>query len=150
MKNFLSRKRANANHSSSSTAVPSQSNSIDHGLPAGNVNGDRNVQSMENGHKEKYDPSAHPAPSITMRTIVMAISVAMGGFIFGYDTGQISGFLEMNVFLQMFGEKTTVSDEHPSGYYFTNVRSGLIVALVWLLLPYSRCSANCSSSRSVL
>lgn len=32
-------------------------------------------------------------PHVTLRTVFMAILVAMGGFIFGYDTGQISGFL---------------------------------------------------------
>jgi SP family sugar:H+ symporter-like MFS transporter len=48
----------------------------------------------------------------------------------GYDTGQISGFLEMRVFLEMFGQETTDLAAHPSGYYFTNVRSGLIVGLV--------------------
>lgn len=67
---------------------------------------------------------------ITIRTIVMACLTAMGGFIFGYDTGQISGFLEMRVFLERFGQPTPVTTEHPYGYYFTNVRSGLIVGLV--------------------
>lgn len=36
----------------------------------------------------------------------------------------------MEVFLEMFGELGPVSDKHPTGYYFTNVRSGLIVALL--------------------
>jgi SP family sugar:H+ symporter-like MFS transporter len=49
----------------------------------------------------------------------------MGGFIFGYDTGQISGFLEMQVFLEMFGQQRDNGQ-----YYFTNVRSGLIVGLL--------------------
>jgi MFS transporter, SP family, sugar:H+ symporter len=49
----------------------------------------------------------------------------MGGFIFGYDTGQISGFLEMNFFKQMFGQL-----QADGSYYFSDVRSGLIVALV--------------------
>jgi SP family sugar:H+ symporter-like MFS transporter len=49
----------------------------------------------------------------------------MGGFIFGYDTGQISGFLAMDVFKQMFGEK-----QADGSYYFSDVRSGLLVALV--------------------
>lgn len=67
---------------------------------------------------------------ITLRTVIMTILVAMGGFIFGYDTGQISGFLEMQVFLQRFGEPTAVSATHPYGRYFSNVRSGLIVGLL--------------------
>lgn len=66
-----------------------------------------------------------PVPLITMRTLTMAILVAMGGFIFGYDTGQISGFLAMPVFLQRFGQY-----DPAKGYYFSNVRSGLITGLV--------------------
>lgn len=57
----------------------------------------------------------------------------MGGFIFGYDTGQISGFLEMKVFQQMFGQQ-----QADGSYSFSDVRSGLIVALVrtsrWIAL----------------
>jgi SP family sugar:H+ symporter-like MFS transporter len=49
----------------------------------------------------------------------------MGGFIFGYDTGQISGFLAMQVFKENFGEL-----QSDGSYYFSDVRSGLIVALV--------------------
>ncbi|KAJ5553836.1 hypothetical protein N7513_003795 [Penicillium frequentans] len=66
-----------------------------------------------------------PIPLFTVRSFIMGIFVSMGGFLFGYDTGQISGFLEMKDFLRRYGE--------PSGdgtYHFTNVRSGLIVALL--------------------
>ena len=56
------------------------------------------------------------------------ILMAAGGFIFGYDTGQVSGFLEMRDFLNRFGQRR--DDGTP---YFSNVRSGLIVALVGLL-----------------
>ena len=45
---------------------------------------------------------------------------------FGYDTGQISGFLAMPNFLERFGQ----FNEKTGKYYFSNVRSGLIVALV--------------------
>ena len=64
---------------------------------------------------------------------MLAVIASMGGFIFGYDTGQISDILLMNDFLERFGQcgggggsvGTAASD-----CSFTNVRSGLIVALL--------------------
>jgi len=47
--------------------------------------------------------------------------------IFGYDTGQISGFLEMRDFLDRFGNTTDPTTGLPA---FTNVRSGTIVGLL--------------------
>ncbi|KAG9238457.1 MFS sugar transporter-like protein [Amylocarpus encephaloides] len=118
MNKFFSKQR-NANLGSGvSTAVPSAAHSMD-GSPGTPVN-------QEKGHSG----NTGKAPHVTVRTIVMTLLVAMGGFIFGYDTGQISGFLEMRVFLEMFGQPTAVTAGHPFGYYFTNVRSGLIVALL--------------------
>ncbi|KAF2809565.1 uncharacterized protein BDZ99DRAFT_463352 [Mytilinidion resinicola] len=57
--------------------------------------------------------------------IFMAVLVSMGGFIFGYDTGQISGFLEMPDFLEKFHD--TTKDGKPA---FSNSRSGTIVGLL--------------------
>jgi SP family sugar:H+ symporter-like MFS transporter len=115
-----------ADHSKASTAVTSNANSID--LPqeptAGGIN-------SKVDHSEKGNGKLLSVP-ITLRTVVMALLVAMGGFIFGYDTGQISGFLEMDVFLRRFGQPTTDLVTYPNGFYFTNVRSGLIVGLVYL------------------
>ncbi|KAK1972514.1 general substrate transporter [Colletotrichum eremochloae] len=66
-----------------------------------------------------------PLKRITGRSWAMGILISMGGMVFGYDTGQISGFLEMPDFLQRFGEA------RPDGtYHFSNVRSGLIVGLL--------------------
>lgn len=65
-------------------------------------------------------------PFLTWRSVVMGLFVSMGGFIFGYDTGQISGFLQMDDFLYAFGTW------NGSKYEFTNVRSGLITGLVCL------------------
>ncbi|KZZ93741.1 hexose transporter [Moelleriella libera RCEF 2490] len=66
-----------------------------------------------------------PLPRLTLRSLMMGILVSMGGLIFGYDTGQISGFLEMPDFLNRFGMR------QPDGTpYFSAVRSGLIVSLL--------------------
>ncbi|KAI7978669.1 hypothetical protein EIK77_010575 [Talaromyces pinophilus] len=71
-----------------------------------------------------------PIPLLTWRSAVMGLFVSMGGFLFGYDTGQISGFLEMENFLSRFGQFNASKGK----YEFTNVRSGLIVALVSALV----------------
>jgi MFS transporter, SP family, sugar:H+ symporter len=42
-------------------------------------------------HAGRHDES--PIPLLTIHSFVMGVFVSMGGFIFGYDTGQISGFL---------------------------------------------------------
>ena len=83
-----------------------------------------------------------------LRIIAMAIIVSMGGvrtfpqqedrrcvamtnrttqFIFGYDTGQISGFLEMPDFRQKFADQ---KDPQTGELSFSNWKAGLIVALV--------------------
>jgi len=61
------------------------------------------------------------------RILIMGVLVSMGGFIFGYDTGQISGFLEMPDFLARFADTTNPKTGAPA---FTNGRSGTIVALL--------------------
>ncbi|OAL36782.1 hypothetical protein AYO20_03837 [Fonsecaea nubica] len=89
---------------------------------------------------DKYNPNAagatearkslagldySPLRRVTWASLWMGILISMGGFIFGYDTGQISGFLAMPDFLERFGLR------HSDGtYYFSNVRSGLIVAML--------------------
>jgi MFS transporter, SP family, sugar:H+ symporter len=58
-------------------------------------------------------------------SIMLALIASMGGFIFGYDTGQISDILLMDDFLERFG---ALNDE--GKYAFSDVRSGLIVGLL--------------------
>ncbi|KAH9840601.1 general substrate transporter [Rhodofomes roseus] len=60
--------------------------------------------------------------------IALAILASMGGFIFGYDTGQISDILIMDDFLLRFGTCTTPGVS--STCSFSTVREGLIVGLL--------------------
>ncbi|KAJ3488583.1 hypothetical protein NLI96_g2731 [Meripilus lineatus] len=59
---------------------------------------------------------------------MLATLASMGGFIFGYDTGQISDILLMPDFLLRFG--TCSSSEDSQTCHFSTVREGLIVSLL--------------------
>ncbi|CCD24117.1 sugar porter family MFS transporter NDAI_0C04570 [Naumovozyma dairenensis CBS 421] len=50
--------------------------------------------------------------------------VAFGGFVFGWDTGTISGFVAQTDFLRRFGQK-----HHDGTHYLSKVRMGLIVSI---------------------
>jgi SP family sugar:H+ symporter-like MFS transporter len=65
-------------------------------------------------------------PWVTWRSLTLGAFVSIGGIIFGYDTGQISGFLEMNNYKQRYGQFRN------GEWAFSNVRSGLIVSMVSL------------------
>lgn len=99
-------------------------------LPFGASHRNSTTSDGDASHHEKqayngpYDNS--PVPILTIHSFIMGVFVSMGGFIFGYDTGQISGFLGMRDFQEQFGQR----NGDGSGYHFSNVRSGLIVALV--------------------
>ncbi|CAL1701815.1 unnamed protein product [Somion occarium] len=60
--------------------------------------------------------------------IMLAVLASMGGFIFGYDTGQISDILLMDDFLLRFAQCSTPGDVGTCN--FSIVREGLIVALL--------------------
>ncbi|CAH1828819.1 unnamed protein product [Saccharomyces cerevisiae] len=55
---------------------------------------------------------------------IMCIMIAFGGFVFGWDTGTISGFVNQTDFIRRFGM------QHKDGtYYLSKVRTGLIVSI---------------------
>lgn len=83
--------------------------------------------SNESTDREKRGSFADEScvPWATWRSVLLGAFVSIGGIIFGYDTGQISGFLEMHNYKQRFAQLK------PDGSYkFSNVRSGLIVSMV--------------------
>lgn len=66
-----------------------------------------------------------PVTYLTWRSFILGIVVSMGGFIFGYSTGQIAGFTTMDDFKRRFAQR-----QADGTYAFSNVRNGLIVGLV--------------------
>ncbi|KAF2002753.1 hypothetical protein P154DRAFT_544397 [Amniculicola lignicola CBS 123094] len=86
-------------------------------------------KNLSNEDPEKRPVEFHTKNSdrFRPRILVMGVLVSMGGFIFGYDTGQISGFLEMPDFLRRFSDSR---DPETGELKFSNGRSGTIVALL--------------------
>ncbi|CAI7599155.1 unnamed protein product [Penicillium pancosmium] len=64
-------------------------------------------------------------PWVTWRSVTLGAFVSIGGIIFGYDTGQISGFLEMKNYKERYAQLKS-----DGSYEFSNVRSGLIVSML--------------------
>ncbi|OBA24405.1 general substrate transporter [Metschnikowia bicuspidata var. bicuspidata NRRL YB-4993] len=55
---------------------------------------------------------------------VFCLFVAFGGFVFGFDTGTISGFVNMSDFTTRFGQLNA-----DGTYYLSDVRTGLLVSI---------------------
>ncbi|CRK12509.1 hypothetical protein BN1723_009756 [Verticillium longisporum] len=64
---------------------------------------------------------APPVHAVNFRVLIMGLLVSMGGFIFGYEGGAISGYLQMNDFISRFGEH---------GEALGKVRTGCMVAFL--------------------
>ncbi|KAH8424656.1 sugar porter family MFS transporter [Aspergillus melleus] len=104
-----------------------------------NLMGRLKPQAVEHEHSETPTPARtdstiekdnitiddSPVKYLTWRSFMLGIVVSMGGFIFGYSTGQISGFTTMADFKMRFAEQQANGE-----YVFDNVRNGLIVGLL--------------------
>ncbi|QEU60877.1 Hxt5/Hxt3 [Kluyveromyces lactis] len=55
---------------------------------------------------------------------ILCLMVAFGGFVFGWDTGTISGFVNQTDFIRRFGQERA-----DGSHYLSNVRTGLIVSI---------------------
>jgi len=87
---------------------------------------DNNIEtsSLSDGGNDRK-PAVHTGKDekvtfMRFRVFAMVIIVSMGGLIFGFDTGQISGFLQMDDFINRFGDNGE----------FSNWKEGLIVGLL--------------------
>ena len=55
---------------------------------------------------------------------IMCVMIAFGGFVFGWDTGTISGFVNQTDFIRRLGQH-----HHDGSHYLSKVRTGLIVSI---------------------
>lgn len=78
--------------------------------------------------KEKESNAADVVPKVSKKSYIpisiFCFLVAFGGFVFGFDTGTISGFVNMPDFQRRFGQ-TKANGE----FYLSNARTGLMVSI---------------------
>ena len=115
---------------------PTQATISDEGSKSGSdyiydANGVKQTRtdSMISGPKEELQKEVeeelhHKKKSDLIFVSLCCIMVAFGGFVFGWDTGTISGFVNQTDFLRRFGQQRS-----DGTYYLSNVRTGLIVAI---------------------
>lgn len=65
--------------------------------------------------------AVEPKGRVPAIAVILGATASIGGFMFGYESGQISGFLQMTDFLERFGENGE----------FSAIRQGTIVGLLW-------------------
>ncbi|KHC39183.1 sugar porter (SP) family MFS transporter [Candida albicans P76067] len=81
-------------------------------------------QQQQQQQQQQKDALAKKPMSAYIGISIMCVLIAFGGFVFGFDTGTISGFINMSDFLERFGG--TRAD---GTLYFSNVRTGLLIGL---------------------
>ncbi|CUM62671.1 uncharacterized protein PRCAT00000225001 [Priceomyces carsonii] len=86
---------------------------------------------IDNEKNDAKDSDSLHLPQLPEKTVkdhalisLFCLLVAFGGFVFGFDTGTISGFVNMSDFLRRFGELNSSGE-----YILSNVRTGLIVSI---------------------
>ncbi|AJS65374.1 Hxt2p [Saccharomyces cerevisiae YJM326] len=77
--------------------------------------------------KSEYTNAELPAKPIAAywTVICLCLMIAFGGFVFGWDTGTISGFVNQTDFKRRFGQMKS-----DGTYYLSDVRTGLIVGIL--------------------
>jgi SP family sugar:H+ symporter-like MFS transporter len=66
------------------------------------------------------EAAIEPKGRVPAIAVILGATASIGGFMFGYESGQISGFLAMSDFLDRFGDNGE----------FSAIRQGTIVGLL--------------------
>ncbi|AQZ11821.1 HXT5 (YHR096C) and HXT3 (YDR345C) [Zygosaccharomyces parabailii] len=74
--------------------------------------------------KEAEEEVSHMSKKSHIFISLCCVMVAFGGFVFGWDTGTISGFVNQTDWIRRFGSRNA-----DGTYYLSNVRMGLLVSI---------------------
>ncbi|SCU95671.1 LAMI_0F03246g1_1 [Lachancea mirantina] len=114
------------NNGSSHTLELTRSNALDISLAPTPLNGKSSDDRFDLKRDTQLEEEVSSKPlSSYILVMCLCLMVAFGGFVFGWDTGTISGFVNMTDFKQRFG----FYDPSSGTYYLSDVRTGLIVAI---------------------
>ncbi|KAG0674632.1 hexose transporter hxt1 [Pichia californica] len=95
--------------------------------PANNVE-HLNSPEAYSDHESETTPAAVAVPQVSktkyLTSAFLCCMIAFGGFVFGWDTGTISGFVNMPEFIHRFGQ---ISGN--GAYYLSKSRTGLMVSI---------------------
>lgn len=84
---------------------------------------DESILIKEDKNEEEELPTFDQSGKKHIAVAIFCFLIAFGGFVFGFDTGTISGFVNMPDFKERFGQL------QGGEYVLSNVRTGLIVAI---------------------
>ncbi|CAL9736955.1 high-affinity hexose transporter Hxt6p [Monosporozyma servazzii] len=110
--------------SDSNQDLQNRVSSEDHSVFSGESGNNKNIDDVnEQVESSPQDVPKKPASAL-MTSAILCLMIAFGGYVYGWDTGTIGGFLNHSDFKRRFGQK-----HHDGTYYFSNARTGLIVAI---------------------
>ncbi|KAH3899259.1 sugar porter family MFS transporter SCDLUD_004694 [Saccharomycodes ludwigii] len=92
--------------------------------PSNKVSNDNFEKQQDEGVVEKPDIPIKPASAYVGVSLLCAM-IAFGGYVFGWDTGTISGFVAQTDFVRRFGSY----NNNTGTYYLSDARTGLIVSI---------------------
>ena len=114
--------RSSVNYDSLRPLIPSKMQGL--GM-FGKKNHSPESSDVERDEKFGQNVDSSDLSFVRLRIFAMLMIVSLGGFIFGYDIGQISGFVQMQDFIDRFADKMDAGE-----LSFSNTREGTIVGLV--------------------
>ncbi|KAF2753871.1 MFS monosaccharide transporter-like protein [Pseudovirgaria hyperparasitica] len=103
------------------SSVPTSGKSTPKTTNATNTPYNRSTEELPATDSSTSEKQSIDEGSVSWFAVFMGLVASLGGFMFGYESGQISGFLQESDFRQRFAEH---------GRDFSNARSGTIVALL--------------------